>query len=677
MAPNPFGACNTNTRQCHLSCCVCETIIAAVAATEPFRPFRKIAAYIKLTATSKPGKYNINAKRHAMRLKVITRRSRKTTIRDKMKKFQVYSTMSGCAATPCVVPSSFASPAVEAAAGLTAIAGLLTDAGVLVYLASCNRSEDNSRLLVQRCAQFIVWSYAAEYDAQMIPTEENVTSWFGRLAMEKYGHLLAFAQYLRDKRNLQPSTVRNYAADITKLFSWGSLFAPVAFKLPLNSDEGIRAVAEIVRANQTQRMRRVHSENTWAAQVQHRRLPAGGLADLQAAALEELPWARSVRSCDIDDVAYRTFMQLTVSAIYVFSANGRQSGVADVRMGQVEDMLKNGYTTSSKFKTNSKYGYQPITLGAVSRELLHLYVTVVRPQVCRHHPIQPSDHLWLTYRGEIDLTVGKLVTAFFIRKCGLSVTTTGIRGLVETEMDKKHKSGVITEAEKNAVHNINGHTSAVTRDYYLFEDRASDVARARSAFGELHRPHHEHAGSDLGYVNDVLENLIGDGGDGGDGDGDCDDTDCNGSELPVLPQPLAPALPPLLSPQHRLPAPLPLSALRSFLPSPVPAVLDWGTAHPDYKTARPTAQWTHEEKQYIGTWCARFSHDYPDTRNVVAKCLKHLHTDPRAVSIFHAHHTLNSARLRNGLRQFTAEAEETERRLSMHRYTDAYSEEMY
>ncbi len=201
-----------------------------------------------------------------------------------------------------------------------------------------------------------------------------------------------------------------------KLFAWGTLFAPGSFKQSIHSDQGIRAVAEIVRANQAKAHRHAHSENTWAAQVQHRRLPVGGLADLQAAVLEELPWARSVRTCDIDDVAYRAFLQLTISAIYVFSANGRQSGVADVRMGQVQDMLKNGYTTSTKFKTNHKYGYQPITLSTVSMELVHLYVTVVRPQVCRQHPIQHSDHVWLTYRGDADLSVGKLVTTFFIRK---------------------------------------------------------------------------------------------------------------------------------------------------------------------------------------------------------------------------------------------------------------------
>ena len=602
-----------------------------------------------------------------MRLKVI-KRSGKTTIRDKMMRVKAFSSIKNSVPVQCSISSTFDSPAMETAVAVTAVAALLVDAGMHIFLYSCNKSKESSKLLIQRCAQFIVWSYSVEYNAQMIPTEENVTSWFGRLALEKYGHLLAFAEYLLHKRNLAPSTVRNYASDVEKLFSWGSLFAPASFKQPINSDEGIRAVAEIVRANQAQKHRHEHSENTWAAQVKHRRLPVGGLADLQAAVLEELAWARSVRRCDIDDVAYRTFVQLTVSAVYVFSANGRQSGVADVRMGQVQEMLDNGYATTSKFKTNQKYGYQPITLGDVSKELVHLYVSVVRPQVCRQHPVQAEDHVWLTYRGEPDLTIGKLVTTFFIRKRALSVTTTGIRGLVETEMHKKFKNGEISEVEKNAVHNINGHTSETTRDYYLFEDRADDVAHARNAFGQ-HRVAEE---PDLGYMEDILMDLV-----DGPGDGDY------GEPLQPLHLPLPPIVPLSLLLPAPLPLPLPLPlphqsfapsttsapVLPRWVPPYVPAVLQWGTAHPDYKTGKPTAQWTHEEKNYLGAWCERFTMDYPETKNVVAKCLKHISTDPRAVAIFHAHHTLNSARLRNGLRQFTAEAEDERQRRAMHRFT--------
>lgn len=573
--------------------------------------------------------------------------------------------------------SLYSAPAAQTAAAVNVTYQVLCDdMQLLRYYKSCRKSDNESKKIIQRLAQFLVWSYNAEHNHNMNATHNVVKTWFQELMQDKYTLLLDYSTYLVEQRQLKPSTVRSYISDIERSFAWGTLFAPSDVRLPMCSNQGIQAVAEQVRLNQAQCARHVRSDRTYAAQVEQRRIPQGGLPALQDAVLKELPWARSVRHRDIDDVAYRRFVQTTVSAIYVFSANGRQSGVADVRMGQVQDLLKNGFTTTTKFKTNKKYGYQPITLSEVSAELLHLYVSLVRPQVCRQFPVQPSDHLWLTYRGETDLTIGKLVTTFFTRTCRVGVTTTAIRGLVETTMHKKYKAGEITDVQRSAVQNINGHTSEVTRDYYLLEDREEDVAQARDAFGgafggayggafgaAFDEQQEEH---ELGYVEDVLADLV---------NGSADDDVMEYTVPPVDP------LPPLSPLPRPLPLPLPLKSPRAAPLSfslPHTATVDWGTSHPDYGTEKATAQWTQNEKQYLGSWCTRFRERFPDTNNVVARCLKHLQSDPYAVAIFHAHHTLNSARLRNGLRQYTAEAEEEQRNSALRRLTLEHdSNEMY
>lgn len=609
-----------------------------------------------------------------MRLKVI-KKTHKASLREKLKQRNGTNSTFGRNTHPVPASAPQCSPVVSVEVATQCTIGVLVAAGLHDHFVDCYKSKEDSKRMVRRCAQFIVWSYSRHHNKTIDTDTTTITCWFQALMHEHYRLLMSYCEHLVQKKLLAPATVRTYTSDLERCFEWGTLFAPAPMKVPMNSHDGIRKVAELVRTNQARSQRAARSHNTWQEQVRNRRIPAGGLAALQQAVVAELPWARSVRKEDIDDVAYRRFMQLAVSAVYVFSANGRQSGVSDVRMGQVEQLLGEGYTTTTKFKTNAKYGYQPITLGAVAQELVFQYVEVVRPQVCRAATIHPDDHMWVTYRGVPELQVGKLVNWFFIRTLGLSVTTTSIRGLVETTMDQKYKAGQISEAEKIAVQNINGHSSEVTRDYYLYEDRVEDVHRARAAFT---------AGvEDLGYADDVLAALVED-------DGVTEQVTHPPQHLLDLPaaqhvvpmpqvQPVhySPSTPTQRPPppQHSaacpLPAPLPLP---SFATPPrahwsTAATIEWGTAHPDYGTAGATARWTWAEKSYLGEWCARFTQDFPEATNVVAKALKAIKMDSQAIAIFHAHHTLNSARLRHGLRQFHADAKEQEHQRQMRQYT--------
>ena len=75
--------------------------------------------------------------------------------------------------------------------------------------------------------------------------------------------------------------------------------------------------------------------------------------------------------------------------------------------------------------------------------------------------------------------------------------------------------------------------------------------------------------------------------------------------------------------------------------------LDWGTQHPDYLKVRPKRVcWTEEELDYIRTWCV--NNNTVSVERLASRCLAFIHGDPLAVPIFHQHHILNSARLRNG-----------------------------
>lgn len=646
-----------------------------------------------------------------MRLKLI-KSKRTLTLRDRFKQNTAYGKMvhkdpanahvssstRAAAQVATVTQEQPTPPRAPSAVKEEAIARtivVLQSAGLQKYFIVCKRSEEESKRVVQRCAQFIVWTYFSDHGVEIIATTATVTEWFQTLLTDKYSMLMDYSEHLIRKRHLQPSTVRSYTTDVEKCFAWLTLFAPSTMRMPMNANDGIRAVAVAVRANQAYEQRSVRSHNTWQEQIQQRKVPVGGLAALQTAVLEEVPWGLAVRQRDIDDAAYRRYMQLLISSIYVFGANGRQSGVADVRVKQVNELITSGYTTTTKFKTNTKYGYQPITLGGVAKKLFVHYVDVVRPQVCRA-AVLPDDVLWLTYRGDPDLQIGRLVTHFFIRQCGLTVTTTTIRGLVETSMHQKFRNGEISEVERTAVQNINGHTSETTRDYYLLEDRIEDVANARNAFGVADLEDFDVAEA-VDHAAAALDGIV----------GESDDEDLAPPPPPPYAPPVSMRAQPLplsmvrgvtLAPYHatqfdtasppvRFPGSTPSTSVpfpgstAQWSPPPhrwaVAPQLDWGTAHPDYQTAKPTAQWTHEEKQYLGEWCARYEQAYPESKNVIANCLKELPRDPRAVAIFHAHHTLNGGRLRHGLRQYKSDQEDEAKMRMLRTHTDRLHETMY
>jgi hypothetical protein len=560
---------------------------------------------------------------------------------------------------------------------------VMAECGLIQYLETRNKSAQECKTISSRWCRFINWSYIKENKVPITPTVAKVSEWAGLLIGQKYDLLLQYSSFLQNQQRLAPTTVRNYISDIESCCVWVTVFAPSSFRQSVSSFEGITRVAQLVRTNQAQLNRRKRSHITMAEKVRLSQLPPGGLRDLQQAVAKELPWARSVRHQNIDDVAYGRFMQVMFAALYVFSPNGRQSGVVDIKLQQVDEFLAQYFTTSTQFKTHSKFGYQPVTLETISHELLSRYVTLIRPQVRRHDLEDTTkEALWLTYRGVPEVDVGRLVTRFFTRTCGLAVTITAIRALVETTMHRKNKEGKITDAQRAAVQNINGHSSETTKAYYLLEDRTEDVLCSRGALIEDIDDvtgNDYDATDDVHYSRSALMDELSD--KMSELAEDLTDDELNTRNCP-LPLPLT------LSPRSTQST---LVALRSPPPLPPPRVclsrvhtpilqhMDWGTEHPDYGiTTKGTAIWTDAEKQFLGQWCTNYRTNYPEVKSVVAKCLHHIRTNPSAIKIFHKHHILNSARLRNGVRQYEKELE-ADKRTRMMRTTiyDDYSEEAW
>lgn len=479
-----------------------------------------------------------------------------------------------------------------------------------------NRKDIDAYTSIRINAEFLEWSYYYVHRSYAAdgPT---VLRWLAKIIRRRYQLLSAFTDHLTTERHLKAPTIRNYAMEVSKCCSWFVLFYTGGTRLDPASLAGIQQVTRAVCTAARRADKRARCEDqrsSMAAQVLLRRMPAGGIDELQDAVRNELPWVRDLENKTIDRDSYNRFMGIMYAALYAFSAQGRQSGVMDMKYHQLNDLLDDGYANSTKFKTAQAFQYQSVTSSGVFDFLLRIYAMHVRTSVV---PLEedPAAPLFLTYNGQPENRLGKRLTTFFKRTMELHVTTTAIRSLVETMTDEMYMKGKITKEGKESVQHINGHSSRITQDYYVRRDQANMVAQARDVFSTQAIDAHPHL-RDLDFPRtEVLPRSPGHVEEVGWGQ----HQGCASAGWPR---------------NDRLEA------------------ANWGTAHPDYQSGGKKARWTAEEVEYIRRWCEHDNGGAMYSTNIAARCLAHIMRDSAALPIFHPNHVLDSARLRHGYRTY-------------------------
>ena len=92
-------------------------------------------------------------------------------------------------------------------------------------------------------------------------------------------------------------------------------------------------------------------------------------------------WARQLGANGTDAVSqkdYMRYMQVMLSAFYVFFPQGRPQGLSDMRYRQMEQVRNASdggqiIALTQVFKTSAIYGYQPVTVPKVPAILLHSF----------------------------------------------------------------------------------------------------------------------------------------------------------------------------------------------------------------------------------------------------------------------------------------------------------------
>mmetsp|Transcript_20277 Transcript_20277/g.33942 ORF Transcript_20277/g.33942 Transcript_20277/m.33942 type:complete len:580 (+) Transcript_20277:520-2259(+) len=550
----------------------------------------------------------------------------------------------------------------------------LSQASFLVHLGSAvggYLSHKNADLCARAVARFLEWTHNEHHKTTALAPGESL-SWLLTIITEEHSLVVAYVDHCVKVLLMKPNTVKNHVKHIETACMWLTQFSARKYRRDPSSLQAITHIVKKLRCAESKRNKGLYSEKTLEQQVYTGQLPAGGLPELRHAVSTKLPWAKAIasRGGSIDTHDYRHFLCTMFAAMWVFSAQGRPGGISLMTVDDTQQLLDFAFATTSTFKTSAKYSLQPITLSEESYQLVELYVRCLRPHVAMRTP--PTDRLWITHEGKPIEDVGRYVTQFFRAELRLNVSTTGIRGLVETYMAKLHDQELITTEARNAVQTINGHSGQVTKDFYIKKARAEEVKLTRDAFSAI--PNDDPAAGVDGSL--LMDNWM----------DEWIETEPAAVPLPLPPSaplPQAPAVTPLTpnaSAAAHYRATLLASTSASDPPVTVsPAVLamtqtpptatasyhaallaqwnpasslkaaDWGNARDDYGRQISRADWTDAEVLYIGEWVEDFRKQHPHYVNVAAKLLEHIRKDPAAVPIFHANHVLDSGRLRTGI----------------------------
>ena len=308
---------------------------------------------------------------------------------------------------------------------------------------------------------------------------------------------------------MAPSTMLARFDDLSTFITWFCYHDLNRPELAESTKDCIKGM----RRNFNKKNKAKQSGRTLQSEVALRHLPEATtvveqVAKLQQPVQDRMEWARRFRSSTPPHVTkevFGEFMGLLYSSLYLFSPQGRISGIHlcllltcallvmwccccfcpgidDLKLSSAQELIGQGHTMSTKFKTSSTFGFQPVTMSNISLELFHTYVDMLRPMVSQGRCNDPKHSLWLNWKGDKDTSIGRKVQRFYIRTLGLDVTTTRIRSLMETVANDLHESGDITLGAKNALGGTGGHGDATIKGYYLMNNMQKNVHQGRQVF---------------------------------------------------------------------------------------------------------------------------------------------------------------------------------------------------
>lgn len=212
-----------------------------------------------------------------------------------------------------------------------------------------------------------------------------------------------YISYIQDQLRRSPSTITNEMIQFRRFLKWfvnyrnnrSTIWTVNRFELESVFDEITNQLKPIKKEHRKRKSTAMDTN----VQVSNRLLPSGGLQTLIDQVESEWEWLNRIdwSMALLDKDIYDRFMMILYSSLYLFSPQGRISGILDMKLAQANELVHHGSAMSTKFKTSSSFGYQPVTVSSLSRQCLLWYLNNIRPKI-KHHT-SSSEYLFLKYNG--------------------------------------------------------------------------------------------------------------------------------------------------------------------------------------------------------------------------------------------------------------------------------------
>jgi len=178
---------------------------------------------------------------------------------------------------------------------------------------------------------------------------------------------------------------------------------------------------------------------------------------------------------------YIEYVNTLLGNMYAHAPQGRVGGIKNLQTEEAEGMLASGFGLSSCFKTASVFGFQPVIIPDIVKEMFEYYFRVIRKIILKMNNLLENEYVFINYRGEKYCSLDKNISAWF-RKHSFNVTTTTLRSLSDTQTHELLQHGRISSAFEESMMEINGHSSQMSKDHYRRNSLKAHVQNGNAIF---------------------------------------------------------------------------------------------------------------------------------------------------------------------------------------------------
>ena len=186
------------------------------------------------------------------------------------------------------------------------------------------------KYILRRTSQLLIWTFFYKQSSDLVAG--SVIQWYAELIEQNYTLLERFVtSYLDETRGLTAATCYNYLCDIAKSFKWFIWYRrDRCNENPVdgNSAGGFNDLINQLRKNLKPARQKQRVAHTLRNMVAKHRFPPGGINELRTYIEDGIQWAISIDPLTVINrrIDYNRFLSIIISALYLFSAQGRIGG---------------------------------------------------------------------------------------------------------------------------------------------------------------------------------------------------------------------------------------------------------------------------------------------------------------------------------------------------------------